>query len=80
MAFEFDKEYKKAFDTLKNLLTSVPIIQPPNWNFPFEIMCDASNFAIGTMLGQKIGNDSHAIYHASRTLNDAQRNYSTTEK
>lgn len=43
-------------------------------------MCDASNFAVGTILGQRIGKASHVIYYASRTLNDAQRNYSTTEK
>ena len=43
-------------------------------------MCDASDYAIGAILGQRIGKASHAIYYASRTLNDAQRNYSTTEK
>ena len=43
-------------------------------------MCDASDYAVGAVLGQRIGKASHAIYYASRTLNDAQRNYSTTEK
>ncbi|PIN17394.1 DNA-directed DNA polymerase [Handroanthus impetiginosus] len=43
--FDFDKECKKAFDELKEALTSAPIIQLPNWNLPFEIMCDASNYA-----------------------------------
>ena len=43
-------------------------------------MCDASDYVVGTILGQRIGKASHAIYYASRTLNDAQRNYSTTEK
>ena len=43
-------------------------------------MCDASDYAVGVVLGQRIGKASHAIYYASRTLNDAQRNYSTTEK
>ena len=80
MAFEFDEACKKAFDKLKELLTSTPVIQPPDWNVPFEIMCDASNYAVGAVLGQRIGKASHAIYYASRTLNDAQRNYSTTEK
>ncbi|XP_038977889.1 uncharacterized protein LOC120108375 [Phoenix dactylifera] len=41
MAFEFDEACKNAFDKLKELLTSAPVIQPPNWNIPFEIMCDA---------------------------------------
>ena len=43
-------------------------------------MCDASDYAVGVVLGQRIGKASHVIYYASRTLNDAQRNYSTTEK
>lgn len=43
-------------------------------------MCDASDYAVGPVLGQRIGEASHAIYYASRTLNDAQRNYSTTKK
>ena len=43
-------------------------------------MCDASDYAIGIVLGQRIGKASHAIYYASRTLNDAQSNYSTAAK
>ena len=48
--------------------------------FPFELMCDASDYAIGAVLGQRIEKLPHVIYYASRTLNDAQMNYSTTEK
>ena len=51
-----------------------------DWNLPFEIMCDASDYALGAVLGQRIDNKLHAIYFASRTLNSAQANYSTTEK
>ena len=80
MVFEFDEECQKAFDTLTKLLTSSPVIQPPNWSIPFEIMCDASDYAVGTVLGQRIGKASHVIYYASRTLNDAQRNYTNTKK
>ena len=80
MAFEFDEACKKVFDKLKELLTSTLVIRPPDWNVPFKIMFDASDYAVGTILGQRIGKASHAIYYASRTLNDAQRNYSTTEK
>ena len=71
MAFEFNEACKKAFDKLKELLTSTPIIQPPDWNVPLEIMCDASDYAVSVVLGQRIGKTSHAIYYASRTLNDA---------
>ena len=70
MAFEFSEACKKAFDKLKELLTSTSVIQPPDWNVPFEIMCDASDYAVGAVLGQRIGKVYHAIYYASRTSND----------
>ena len=47
---------------------------------PFEIICDASDYAISAVLGQRINNRQHVIYYASRTLNEAQLNYTTTEK
>jgi len=78
--FIFDKDCKKAFGALKAILTSTPIIRPPSWGTPFEIMCDASDYAVGTVLGQRIDKLPHVIYYASRTLNDAQLNYSTTKK
>ena len=80
VAFEFNEECKRAFDKLKELLCSAPIIQPPNWELSFEIMCDANNFVIGAMLGQRVGRVPHAICYASRTLDEAQLNYSITEK
>ncbi|XP_073121422.1 uncharacterized protein [Henckelia pumila] len=80
VTFEFNESCKTAFDKLKGSLTSAPIIQPPDWTKPFEIMCDASDYAVGAVLGQKVGKASHAIYYALRILNDSQRNYSTTEK
>src|SRR6185295_5563555 len=73
-------ECKKAFDELKARLTSAPIIQASDWSRPFEIMCDASDYAVGVVLGQKDARASHVIHYASMTLNGAQRNYSTTEK
>ncbi|KAL2230921.1 UNVERIFIED_CONTAM: Retrovirus-related Pol polyprotein from transposon 17.6 [Sesamum indicum] len=80
VTFTFDEECMKAFDKLKDSLTSAPVIRPPDWNHPFEIMCDASNHTIGAVLGQKIGKDPHVIYYASRMLDSAQSNYTTTEK
>jgi len=77
--FIFDEDCKKAFGALKNILTSTPIIQPPSWGAFFEIMCDASDYAVGAILGQHIDKLSRVIYYVSRTLNDAQLNYSTTE-
>ncbi|XP_074298882.1 uncharacterized protein LOC141629851 [Silene latifolia] len=78
--FIFDKAFKEVFDELKGRLTSAPIIQAPNWSLPFEIMCDASDYALGAVLGQKNGRASHVIHYASMTLNKAQRNFTTTEK
>ncbi|CAN6685961.1 unnamed protein product [Malus baccata var. baccata] len=80
VAFDFKEECEKAFNHLKEMLTSAPIIVPPDWSFPFELMCDASDYALGTVLGQRKEKRPHVIYYASRTLNDAQLNYSTTEK
>ena len=57
-----------------------PILQSPNWDLPFEIMCDASNFAVGAILGQRIDKKPTAICYASNTLADAQLHYITTEK
>ncbi|XP_073138896.1 uncharacterized protein [Henckelia pumila] len=78
--FEFGERCKEAFDKLKNMLTTAPIIKSPYWNLPFEIMCDANNYAVGAVLGQWIDKKSHVIYYASKTLDPAQCNYTTTEK
>ncbi|GKC12974.1 reverse transcriptase domain-containing protein [Tanacetum coccineum] len=51
--FEFDDECQKAFELLKEKLTCAPMIVSLNWNLPFELMCDASDFAVGSVLGQK---------------------------
>ncbi|CAN6544149.1 unnamed protein product [Malus baccata var. baccata] len=80
VAFEFTKECTESFNQLKELLTTTPIIVPPDWSLPFELMCDASDYALGAVLGQRKDKRPHVIYYASRTLNDAQLNYSTTEK
>ncbi|CAN6573952.1 unnamed protein product [Malus baccata var. baccata] len=69
-----------AFNKLKDLLTSAPIITAPDWTLPFELMCDASDYAVSAVLGQRRDKLPHVIYYASRTLNDAQLNYATTEK
>ncbi|CAM8963300.1 unnamed protein product [Rhodiola kirilowii] len=78
--FEFTEACKEAFDELKRALTSAPIIRAPDWSKGFEIMCDASDYAVGAVLGQREEKKPVVIYYASRTLDAAQRNYSTTEK
>ncbi|GJY20201.1 reverse transcriptase domain-containing protein [Tanacetum coccineum] len=78
--FDFFDDYKKAFNILKEKLTTAPIIISPNWNVPFELMCDASDFAVGAVLGQRIDGKVKPIYYASKTLNNAQEHFTTTEK
>ena len=75
-----DENALAAFEELKRALTHAPILQAPDWSLPFEIMCDASDYAVGAVLGQRREKKPVAIYYASKTLTDAQRNYSTTEK
>jgi hypothetical protein len=69
-----------SFEKLKQALVSAPVIQSPDWDLPFELMCDASDYAVGAVLGQRKDNKPSVVYYASKTLNDAQRNYTTTEK
>lgn len=78
--FEWTDDCQKAFDILIGLLTTAPIIQPPDWLLPFELICDASDYAVGAVLGQRKDKKAHVVYYASRTLNDAQINYTTTKK
>ncbi|GKA55530.1 putative nucleotidyltransferase, ribonuclease H [Tanacetum coccineum] len=78
--FDFSKDCKKAFNKLKEILTTAPIIISPDWSMPFELMCDASDFAVGAVLGQRIDGKFKPIYYASKTLNDAQAHYTTTKK
>ncbi|RVW26788.1 Retrovirus-related Pol polyprotein from transposon opus [Vitis vinifera] len=78
--FIWDERCQHSFDQLKKFLKTTPIVRAPNWQLPFELMCDASDFAIGAMLGQREDGKPYVIYYASKTLNEAQRNYTTTEK
>jgi len=64
----------------KEALISALVMQAPNWKLPFEVMCDASEYVVGAVLGQRKDNKSYAIHYASRTLDEAQVNYATTEK
>src|SRR6266516_4523582 len=78
--FVFDDDCLEAFEILKKALISAPIVQPPDWNRPFEIMCDATDYVVGAVLGQRADKKLNIIHYASKTLDSAQRNYGTTEK
>ena len=78
--FAWSQACEDAFAKLKTMLVSPPIMRSPNWNLPFEIMCDASDYAIRAVLGQREDKKAFVIYYASKTLDSAQANYTTTEK
>ncbi|GKD97018.1 reverse transcriptase domain-containing protein [Tanacetum coccineum] len=78
--FIFSKECIEAFETLKLKLTQAPILVAPDWDLPFEIMCDASDFAVGAVLGQRKTKHFQPIHYASKTMTEAQAHYTTTEK
>jgi len=78
--FEFTDECLRAFKTIKKALISASIIQPPDWSLPFEIVCDASDYVVGAVLGQTKDKQHHMIAYASQTLTGPQLNYATTKK
>jgi hypothetical protein len=65
---------------LKKALISAPIIQPPDWHLPFEIMCDGSDYAVGAVLSQTKDKKHYAISYASKTPTGPELNYTTTKK
>nr|GEZ04283.1 reverse transcriptase domain-containing protein [Tanacetum cinerariifolium] len=78
--FHFSKECVEAFQTLKRKLTDAPILIAPNWDMPFELMCDASDYAIGAVLGKCQDKHFRPIHYASKTMTEAESNYTTTKK
>lgn len=65
---------------MRHNLISAPILIAPDWDTPFEFMCDASDVTVEGVLGQRHNKILHPIYYASKTLNDAQSNYTVIEK
>nr|GEZ72563.1 reverse transcriptase domain-containing protein [Tanacetum cinerariifolium] len=78
--FVFSKECIDAFNTFKKKLTKALILVVPDWNLPFELMCDKSDYAIGAVLGQRKTKHFQPIHYASKTMTGAQIYYTTTEK
>ncbi|GKC67312.1 reverse transcriptase domain-containing protein [Tanacetum coccineum] len=79
-SFIFSDECIQAFETLKKKLTQAPILISPDWDLPFELMCDASDVSIGAVLGQRYEKHFRLIHYASKTINEAESHYTTTEK
>nr|GFB50430.1 reverse transcriptase domain-containing protein [Tanacetum cinerariifolium] len=78
--FIFLNECIQAFRTLKDKQTEAPILIAPNRDQPFELMCDASDYAVGAVLGQRIEKHFWPIHYARKTMNQAEANYTTTKK
>ena len=78
--FVWSESCQKSFEELKSHLTTAPIVRAPNWQLPFEVMCDASDLSIGAVLRKREDGKPYVVYYASKTRNEAQRNYTTTEK
>ena len=78
--FNFDESYQYSFGEIKSRLVEDPIMAKPDWNKEFEIICNASDYAMGAVLGKKNDKVFRAINYSRKTFNEARENYSTTEK
>nr|GEU91320.1 reverse transcriptase domain-containing protein [Tanacetum cinerariifolium] len=73
------KECVEAFQTLKRNSTETPILTTPDRDLPFELMCDASDFSIGAVLGKHQEKHFRPLHYASKTMTEAETNYTTTK-
>lgn len=78
--FSWSPDAEKSFLELKSLLVQAPVLACPNFDHPFEVHTDASNFGLGAMLCQTIDGVEHPIAFMSRSLSGAESNYSVTER
>ena len=70
VVLNFNESCVEAYNILKQKLVTTLVIVALDWSIPFELMCDASDFMVGAILGQCKDNLFHTIYYASKTLND----------
>lgn len=78
--FIWDEECQESFETLKQRLTSDPVLRLFDPELPIELHTDACGYGIGAVLVQKDGTEEFVVGYASRHLNQAEMNYSTTEQ
>ncbi|GKB34064.1 reverse transcriptase domain-containing protein, partial [Tanacetum coccineum] len=78
--FDFSDECIKSFDILRDKIITALVIIAPNYDLDFELMCDASDYVVGDVLGQRIDKKLCPIYYGSKTMNNAHEHYTTTEK
>nr|GEX31575.1 reverse transcriptase domain-containing protein [Tanacetum cinerariifolium] len=79
-SFIFSKECIEAFNILKKKLNDTSIFVSPDWDLPFEIMCDPSDYTVGAVLGKRKTKHFQHIHYASKTMTDVQAHYTTMEK
>nr|GEX26312.1 DNA-directed DNA polymerase [Tanacetum cinerariifolium] len=78
--FLFSKKCVKAFQTFKRKLTEAPIMIAPDWDMTFDLICDASNFAIGVVLEERQDKHFRRIHYVSKTMTEVESSYTTTKK
>ncbi len=78
--FPWNADCTSAFQTLKQRLTSSPIMQTPDFSYSFILELDACEYGIGCVLTQEYDNKKYVIAYASRTLSSAERRYSSVER
>ncbi len=79
--FLWTSQCQSSFNTLKELLVSPPVLGHPNLSLPFVVYTDASEVGLGAVLVQQTGLDTEEVLaYASRTLTQAEINYTTTEQ
>ena len=69
--FKFDESCQRFFEEIRSKLNESPIMAKPDWNKEFEIMCDANDYAMEAVLGQRTDKMFKAIYYANKTFNEA---------
>eukprot|EP00253_Pinus_taeda_P016168 PITA_16168 len=78
--FLWTEKCERAFQDLKKLVSTAPVLRGPNWDLPFQVSSYASDTTIGAVLGQEEDKKPYAIYYISKNLSPAELNYTVTEK
>ena len=69
--FKFDESCERYFEEIRTKLVESPIMAKPDWDTEFEIICDANDYAMGAVLGQRTDKMFKVIYYAIKTFNEA---------
>lgn len=78
--FNWDSKCEEAFNIIKENLIKAPVLSCPDFNIPFTVQCDASDYGLGAVLSQIQDGEERVICYLSRSLTKRERFYSTTQK